>query len=118
MSGFKVSVEHEISERRIMDLITAGVEGGINYWGGVSRYKWEGVEAGTVDLGDAVVIVEYVDEDENAVWPLTREAIADGLRIMGEKYPRHLRDFLADNEDAVTGDVFIQCACLGEVVYA
>jgi hypothetical protein len=51
--------------------------------------------------------------------PLTldRAAIDRGLAIMAEKYPRHFGDFIADNEDSITGDVFIQCCLLGDVIY-
>jgi len=36
---------------------------------------------------------------------------------MAEKYPRHFANFAQEAEDAETGDVFIQCCVLGEIVY-
>jgi len=36
---------------------------------------------------------------------------------MAEKYPRHFHNFLEENDDAETGDVFIQCCLFGEIVY-
>jgi hypothetical protein len=36
---------------------------------------------------------------------------------MVEKYPRHYADFKDGDEDASTGDVFLQCCIFGEVVY-
>ena len=48
---------------------------------------------------------------------LDGDAVQRGLQTMAEKYPRHWGDFIRENEDAITGDVFIQCCLLGEVVY-
>lgn len=36
---------------------------------------------------------------------------------MAEKWPRHFGNFISENEDAETGDVFIQLALLGDIVY-
>jgi hypothetical protein len=48
---------------------------------------------------------------------LDRVAILEGLRIMAEKEPRHFADFMTENDDADTGDVFLQCCLYGEVIY-
>lgn len=48
---------------------------------------------------------------------LDRTAIERGLKLMQEKHPRHFGDFLSGNDDAITGDVFIQCCLLGTVIY-
>lgn len=48
---------------------------------------------------------------------LDRAAIERGLKLMQEKSPGHFGDFMAENEDAVTGDVFIQYCLLGSEVY-
>jgi hypothetical protein len=39
------------------------------------------------------------------------------LRLMAEKEPRHFADFMQENDDAVTGDVFLQCVLLKAVIY-
>ena len=36
---------------------------------------------------------------------------------MAETHPRHFADFLAGNEDATTGDVLLQLAVFGELVF-
>lgn len=38
-------------------------------------------------------------------------------RILATKYPHHFCDILKDGGDATTGDVLIQCALFGEIVY-
>ncbi len=40
-----------------------------------------------------------------------------GLQTMADKYPNHWHDFINDNEDATTGDVFLQCCLYGEVIF-
>jgi hypothetical protein len=43
--------------------------------------------------------------------------IRNGLQVMADKYPNHWHDFINDNEDATTGDVFLQCCLYGEVIF-
>ena len=45
------------------------------------------------------------------------KAVLTGLTIMAEKYPKHWADFLEEDGDNDTADVFIQCCVLGDVVY-
>lgn len=55
--------------------------------------------------------------DEKGTHRLDREGLRRSLRILGEKYPHHLKDILAQTGDAITGDVFIQCAIFGDIKY-
>lgn len=48
---------------------------------------------------------------------LTRKKLLKGLGVMAQKYPRHYGNWLAGQDDAETGDVFIQCALFGEIVF-
>lgn len=66
--------------------------------------------------GGAVLLKDRYGDSET-VYRLDREALQRGLKIMGEKYPHLMGDFVNENEDAITGDAFIQCALLGEIVY-
>ena len=61
--------------------------------------------------------VRFAVEDYEEPRMLRRESIRSGLRVMAERYGRHFGDFLAGREDAITGDVFLQCSLLGEVVF-
>ena len=108
----------------------AAFEGGSNYWakcnnfpvtrlGGVGSahagstysYDYEGVAAGehTVTLEDV--------EGTDGPWTLDRAAIEQGIRLMAEKYQRHFADAMTENYDAMTGDVFLQLAVMGEIVF-
>jgi hypothetical protein len=36
---------------------------------------------------------------------------------MRDQYPRHYADLVEENDDAITGDVFLQLAVFGELIY-
>ena len=57
------------------------------------------------------------DEERPVLATLNEEKIQEALDLMAEKYPRHYKDFVDENEDADTGDVFIQLFVFGEVIY-
>lgn len=56
-------------------------------------------------------------KEEYGPFLLNLKAVERGLGVMFQKYPHHYADFQKDNADAVTGDVFLQCCLLGDVVY-
>ncbi len=43
--------------------------------------------------------------------------MSTAFALMAQKYGRHFGDFMNENEDNITADVFLQCLALGEVVY-
>lgn len=70
--------------------------------------------------GGAIILADFEDLDENDEpkrYRLDREALIRGLNIMAEKYPRHFADFLQQNSDAITGDVYVQCCVFGDAIY-
>ena len=68
---------------------------------------------------------EDIDEDmedisefpASAKHHLTLADIQKGLETMRDKYPHHWADLVEENDDLITGDVFLQCAVFGELVY-
>ncbi len=48
---------------------------------------------------------------------LDLQSIQDGLQLMADKHIRHFSDFIAENDDAITGDVFLQCCLFKDVIY-
>lgn len=49
---------------------------------------------------------------------LTVEKLEKGLRTMAQKDPVSFSDFLSDNYDNTTGDVFLQYCLFGDVIYS
>lgn len=142
-----VSVTHDIDIERIRGLLCCGFEGGVGYWCQIIDYTFpDGVkyddfrEGGkrqdpenywhpcqlvpttngcavicNIDAGEGLSEEEEKQNEEGL--RLDLEAIGRGLKIMANKYPHHFADFIQENDDATTGDVFIQCCLLGEIVY-
>jgi hypothetical protein len=129
--SFKVTTEVEISSERVADLLCCAFEGGSNYWCVIKekRKPWEFVFRYMPDLSDKPT--SYTDYplnrggflmvgDNEGDMPdglLDLGTIRNGLQTMADKYPRHWHDFINDNEDADTGDVFLQCCLWGEVIF-
>lgn len=117
-------VELKVSDERIQDLLCDALEGGSNYWidsyqkvypAGKSRedYKFPHLELPLTEGGSLIIDPGEGEEPK----PLDRAACLRGLQIMSEKYPKHFADFLAENDDADTGDVFLQCSLFGDVIF-
>lgn len=126
----KILVTHEITNRRLADLITTGLEGGMSPW--LSTFKWKGgditpgkiwyYEDDTYERDDFAVEVTFDDPDaEEGTFTgkrtLTIQDFHLGLQTFAVKVPDQFAEFLNDNEDANTGDCFLQCLILGDIVY-
>jgi hypothetical protein len=117
------TVTTTVSDERIKDLLCSAFEGGINYWVGhvditnrppkAEYYHESPVYGGELTL--------HVEESETVpgkeIVKLNRAALEKGLQIMQEKYPQHWADFIKENDDAITADVFVQCCVFGDIIY-
>jgi hypothetical protein len=123
-----------ITDQRISDLLCTAFEGGSNYWYVIEKFnKPEGAPELQPREGNDVVYkhLDYpltegysltiADKNDKTTTfknaTLNRESLAEGLQVMSDKYPKHFADFVAENDDADTGDVFLQCCCFGEVIF-
>lgn len=115
-------------------LLCNALEGGSNYWARIEEYKRPS-KPYQWDLGRDFPHIDYPTSPDGAVvfsangdarneeingrtrWTLDRAAMLQGLRVMAEKYPKHYARWVAQTDDANTGDVFLQCCLFGEVVY-
>ena len=110
-------------------LLTSALEGGSNYWVdhvdmGSAPEGWqkERDEYGgdwpwpqwlpTIQGGSVIITDEYGDR-----YTLRKSDLAKGYKIMEEKYPKKFAEIVTGNHDAITADVFLQCALFGSVVY-
>lgn len=115
----KVIVPMEFDQERIAGLLCGAFEGGSNYWcSKVYRIKGEHHGFMSDDIASGAVSVFGVFDQEEGKRHICRSSdLAKGLQIMAEKYPRHFADFLSENGDATTGDVFFQCVVFGDAIY-
>lgn len=108
-----VKVTHTFDRERIECLLISAFEGGSNYW-----IKWaQAVQGG--DIYDAAfdygVRIRADGEPHSRL--LNLAAMHKGLQDMADHHPRHMADFISGNDDATTGDVFLQLCLFGEVIY-
>lgn len=121
-------VRVNITDERIKDLLCNAFEGGSNYWYFIESFNYpEGktrqslkLEFPHIDLpmteGGSLTI-KSLEEPEKTYIELNRKACLKGLSIMAKKYPHHFADFMSEDDDATTADVFLQCALYHEVIY-
>jgi len=114
---------------QIEDQLCAAWEGGSSYW--LECYgaqpPTDPADAAKVEYryqnalypGGACLVrlSEGVTDEDMKLPPLTREKLLTGVQVMATKYPKHFANLRNDDGDAETGDVFVQCCLLGEVVY-
>lgn len=145
--SIEIVTKTTLPEQRVRDLLTCGLEGGINYWGSIWEYEFASgcqyadfQEGGQMQIQDnyhhpaelipfvpgcAVLLVDATEVSRSSetlpdgveVWRLDRAALMRGLQVMSEKHLRHWQQFIDESEDAETGDVFIQLCLFGEIVY-
>jgi hypothetical protein len=129
----KVAVD--VSDKQMAYLLCSGMEGGIGYWSKIVSYRKPPKLTFTMDGDEKTghiykhidypmnpggsVTLELTEGDVNGktTFKLDRKALERGLKVMAEVAPRHFANFIEENEDAETGDVFIQCALFGEIVF-
>ena len=115
----KHSLTIEISEQNLWYQVTAAIEGGSAYWAtiDVHRHKtgWENYFTATFKVH------EDSDETKGAIhgtsYTLSMPKLLKGLQVLATKYPHHFCDILKEDGDATTGDVLVQCALFGDIVY-
>ena len=118
---FKANVE--IPNDRVYDLISTGLECGNMATFGVDsgrlyREAWD-VNGDKPEAFAKVKIYDRLCDVDSLVRSiyLNDSNLQQGLAIMAEHYPHHFNNFIEENEDAITGDVFLQCVVFGEVIY-
>ena len=123
---FTMTKHYKITKDRIFDLLTCAFEGGSNYWYCINKYVYpEGKTRKDYEFPylqlpldpDGGVLIDSFEDKEHSGKLLTLNRIGKGLRIMAEKEQQHFEDFINENEDAVTGDVFLQLCLFEEVIY-
>ena len=129
MTDLKLGGNDMLDIKRISDLLCCALEGGSNYWycidefGSPPELKFRSNSEEIfrhldypLNEGGYLMISVHI-EDSGAPKRLDLDTIKRGLGVMAEKYPRDYGNFIKENEDSETGDVFLQCCLFGEIVY-
>lgn len=121
MTGIKIKVEQEFSLDAVGGLLCCAFEGGIGYWARVKAEGGTGTYLHEMALSEGGFVT--LEDSTGEGWPPVMEDRLDlvsltvGLQTMAVKYPKHFADFAKENYDATTGDVFVQCAVFGELIF-
>jgi hypothetical protein len=115
----KHSVTVEVTEQNLWYQLCAAIEGGCNYWAKIDVHAHE---RGWANYFKATfTVTEVSDETTGAVsgksYTLSITKLLKGLAVLATKYPHHFCDILREGGDATTGDVLVQCALFGDIVY-
>jgi hypothetical protein len=133
-----IKVEYTIDYDAFESLIITALEGGINYWGGISWATVDAIKIHSERNGyigepfsvrfakfvwdDNVALIVDVEQDcdedceEEIIGKIDLRSIKKGWQIFSQQ-THHFNDFLNDDADAITADVWFQCCSLGDVVY-
>ena len=132
----KIQTTLEISKNRIADLLVGALESNIGTYFVITEkirpkrleFRSEENEEWPVydwplNVGGSIVFEVWEDGErfklnEIDKFVLGLESIQRGLQIMADKYPHHMADFLTENDDAITSDVFLQCCLFGDVIFS
>ena len=117
-----VNISISIEDDRVGDLLNCAIEGGSTYWAKrISRKasKTRKVYVSEVPMNGGSLAVETQEpQDQECVkYEVDRGRCQWALEEMATKYRNHFDDFINESEDAETGDLFLQLACLGEVTF-
>lgn len=129
-----VSIENDVALVQVAYLLACAFEGGSSYWCRIVDYRepaepeshlpghdrvYPHVDYPLCDGGAVICRVTSDGQSDTDYKPLTldRDAIERGLKTMAVKSPHEWARFLDRAQDADTGDAFLQCCLLGDLVY-
>ena len=123
------------NHENLVNLLSVATYG--NYWPVVRAYKSD-AEAGLFEdcecredkwakalmFGKGIVVYDNYEMDSElnegekpTKHYLTMDNVQKGLELMRDEYPRHYADLMEEEDDAITGDVWLQLAVFGELIY-
>ena len=119
MNDFEVVTKTKVTRERISDLLCNAFEGGSNYWVGQLKILEEGLTDSKYAHDQIAygATVKLYDDEAETTYIIGAAQVQRGLARLAEDYTHHWIDFINENDDATTGDVFLQCIVFGEVIY-
>lgn len=123
-------MKNPISSQTRLDLLTAALHGGSNYWYFLSKEAdsiakrhelnekepfvdslWKAIETGEE------IPIHDVENEINLLGKISLKSIEEGEELMLSKLPEHFANIIRDNWDAETADVWFQLAVMKDLVY-
>ena len=123
------------NHENLVNLLSVATYG--NYWPVIKAYKSdkdkglfndcecrEDKWAKALMYGKGVAVYDNYEMDSElnegelpTKYHLTMDNVQKGLELMRDEYPRHYADLMEEEDDAITGDVWLQLAVFGELIY-
>lgn len=125
MTALYVTTKVEVTRKQLDDLLITAIEGGVGYWCSVARIRtasYSGRPWYATTFSDGAGLMVYPAEPDG-VFPddkpvkLTLARAVQGLELLAEHHPSRWSEFITEQYDVETADVWMQLAVLGEVVY-
>lgn len=132
-----IEITIPINLDRVASLLVTAFEGGTGYWCGlddanhvkpaeiVKLDDFEDVYPHVhypLSVGGSLALAELPngdwDDPQNVNHVLDLPTIINGLARFARDYPWHFSNLMSNNEDAETGDAFLQCCLFGILVYS
>lgn len=130
MTHYDILPKYKVTKKGLESLLCGAFEsGGIEYWGemvgGAISGNADDTYKGPIALMPLLKHGYLTIKDNEAggtdakprYYRLNLDTCKRGLLIMATNYIEHFADFMGDNDDMNTADVFIQCALFGKVKY-
>lgn len=121
MSAITLTTTETYDFIRINDLITSALEGGSNYWYTIIDHNRKEVGSeficGTPFKEGGYIDFTAYEYDDDSVYRLDLKAIKLGIEIFKTEYPSYYKDWINENDDAMTGDIFLQCCLFNKVIF-
>jgi len=122
---FDIQVTKTVTAQQVADLMVGAIEGGSTSW--CSEYNIIKTPAEVVPNGVVVYshpefwagdfIIDFTDGEDNKTYRITPGKLQTGMELMANKEPKHFQDWIDENYDADTSDVFLQILCFEDVIY-
>jgi hypothetical protein len=138
-----ITTKVKINLETISNLLVSAFEGGSNYWyvdmeftkePDMKKVKenipslYEKARYSYYPFGGEMIVFTDEELDLKNVQPvkknkgdegyiLNMDRIKRGLELMAEKYSTHFADIMNENDDATTGDVFLQLCLFEDVIF-
>lgn len=111
------TIRAEVPIRMIEDTLVSAFEGGSSYWADIHISR-KGMSYLDLVKSKMVTIFDLeADPKREKKYVLTIADLKKSLQVMANAYPHYFYDLVTEEGDSTTGDVFLQCAIFGKIVY-
>jgi len=112
-----ITIEKEVPNEHIIDMLITAFEGGSNYWCLPESYQ-PSTWAEQIKSGRMKVKVYDREEQYYLLGTVTVQSIRKAIALMMEDYPESYTRWMEGQYDADDADIFLQLVTMGEVVFA